>query len=381
MKIHSFQLSRTVVLAFATLISTATGWAQSYEFETLKDAACTPVKSQDNTGTCWSYSTISFLESELIRMGKGNHDLSEMFNACMIYEDKAANFVRRQGKAQFSQGSLGHDVLRVVAKYGVVPQEHYSGLLKNTKTHNHEELEAVLTAMVKTFVASEELSPFWKEAVAGVLDAYLGRVPQEFTYNGKKHTPVRLRDELGIKPEDYVSISSFTHHPFYKSFVLEVADNYSNGSFYNVPLDELVKTVDFAIENGYTLAWDADVSEKGFSSKHGIAIIPEKDWNAMNDEEVKKAFTGPVAEKSVTQEMRQQEFDVLQTTDDHLMHITGKVKDQKGNVYYIVKNSWGEGSGKKGFVYVSLAYLRLKTISVLLHKDGVPKDTRKQLAI
>lgn len=348
---------------------------EGYGFKKIHDVEASPVKSQDNTGTCWSYSTISFLESELIRKGKGMHDLSEMFNARMIYEDKADNFVRRQGKAQFSQGSLGHDVLRVIEKHGMVPQEIYSGLVNGEEKHNHTELENVLTALVTAVNKESQKSSLWRNAVSSVLDVYLGAFPEKFKYQNKEYTPRSFADAMGIKVNEYISISSFNHHPFQSWFVLEVPDNYSNGRFWNVPLDEFIKITDYALSQGVSIAWDADVSEKTFSNSKGIAIWPAKDFTELSEGERSKLFNEPVDEMVVTQEIRQNAFDSQETTDDHLMHLTGKYTDSKGNVWYRVKNSWGEAAGQSGYMYVSLAYFKLKTISILLHKDGVPKDT------
>lgn len=376
--ITHYLLSGLVVFGFSTEILAQ----NNYGFSTTIDLEETPVISQGNTGTCWSYSTTSFIESELIRKGKGRHDLSEMFNARMIYEDKADNYVRRQGKAQFSQGSLGHDVLRVIAKHGVMPNEHYNGLLNDAQVHNHDELERVLSGVVSAILNNDgkPLSPHWKSAFSAILDSYLGKLPERFTYQGKEYTPATLTKELGIEPADYVSISSFSHHPFYQSFILEVPDNYSNGSFWNIPLDEFVKITRYALENGFTLAWDADVSEKGFS-RQGIAILPEIPWSEMLNEEREAAFDSPVKELEVTQKNRQEAFDNQQTTDDHLMHITGMATDSKGNTYFVVKNSWGTNAGIEGYVYVSEAYFRMKSISIIVHKDGVPKDTRKKFGL
>lgn len=348
-----------------------------YTFNHLVDLGATETKDQCNTGTCWSFATLSFVESELLRMGKGNHNLSEMYNVRVTYPAKAENYVRFHGKAQFGAGSLSHDVINVIESHGVVPEEVYNGLNYGVERHNHSELDALLEGMVKQLVEKNRgrMSPNWQEAVGAVLDVYLGEVPETFQYNGETYTPSSLRDELGIKADDYVSISSFTHHPFYETFILEVPDNFSQGSFYNVPMDELVSSVENALSEGYTVAWDADVSEKGFSFRNGMAIAPA--------EGVSKdvLFKEVVDEIEVTQEIRQEQFDSYQTTDDHLMHITGVAEDQDGNKYFITKNSWGTGNSFDGYQYVSMAYFKLKTISVMMHQDAVPKDTRKSLGL
>jgi bleomycin hydrolase len=347
---------------------------EAYKFQSVINLQATPVKSQDNTGTCWSYSGHSFLESELLRMGKGEWDLSEMFHARLIYEDKADNYVRRQGKANFSQGSLAHDVLRMVKKHGLIPQEHYTGLQPDEDAHNHEELEVVLFGIVEAVAKQSNPSLHWRNAVKGVLDAYLGKVPEKFKAKGKDYTPRSFAEMLGVNPDDYVSITSFSHHPFQSWFVLEVADNYSNGSFWNVPLGDLIKVIDHALEKGFTLAWDADVSEPGFVTGKGVALMPAESWSGRGRAEIAKLLDKPVVEMMVTQALRQQEFDTHHTTDDHLMHIVGKAKDERGNFYYVVKNSWGTGSGKDGFMYISVPYMQMKTISVMVHKSGLPAE-------
>ncbi len=333
-----------------------------YEFSHTKDIQCTPVKNQARTGTCWSFATTSFIESELMRMGKGKHDLSEMFVVRNIYKDKAMNYLLRQGKANFSQGSLSHDLMRIMKKGGVVPEKIYSGLQEGDKRHNHSEMEAVLKGFMDGVLKSKNPSAKWKVAFDGILDAYMGDYPESFKYNGKETTPHELAENLGLDADEYVSLTSFTHHPFYKKFILEIPDNYSNGHFYNVPLDELMEAIDAAVSKGYTVAWDGDVSEKGFDARKGIAVLP-------TDEGRKDLFDNPGEELKVDQEIRQSQFENFKTTDDHLMHIVGKAKDQKGNEYYIIKNSWGEISPYKGYLYMSKAYVQMKTVAVMLHQD------------
>lgn len=345
-----------------------------YTFEMVHSVECTPVKSQDNTGTCWSFATASFLESEIMRMGKGKHDLSEMFVVRNIYRDKAKNYVLRQGKANFSQGSLAHDLMYIAKKYGVVPESVYSGKFDAAAKHDHSEMEAMLKGMLDGVLTQKKLSSQWTKAFDCVVDVYLGAVPETFTYNGKSYSPQSFTASLGFNPDDYVNITSYTHHPFYSQFVLEIPDNYSNGSFYNVPIEDLQAIVDNALKNGYSIAWDGDVSEKGFSAKNGIAILP-------TDEKREDLFQNPGEEIKVDQALRQSTFESFSTTDDHLMHLTGMAKDQKGNKYYLIKNSWGEISDYKGFLYMSEAYFQLKTVSVMVHKDAVPKDIAKKIAL
>lgn len=353
---------------------------EAYKFTTITDLEATPVISQGVTGTCWSYSSTSFLESEIIRLTGRKIDLSEMYQVRNTYPVKAENFVMRQGKAQFSEGGLAHDVMNSVSKNGLVPVEAFSGLSTGQEIHNHAEMVAVLEAMLKTYIDNpgRRLSPYWKQVIEGVLDVYIGKNITNFTFEGKQYTPKSFLAMTKIKPEDYVNITSFTQAPFYSEFILNIPDNWSNGSFYNLPLDELMATIDNALEKGFTVELDCDVSEKSFSAKDGVAIIPE---NAENNI---KALQGIYPEKKITQEYRQQEFENYATTDDHLMHITGMLRDQNGTKYYKVKNSWGADENKVaygGYVYFSEAYMRLKAISVTLHKDALPKKTTEKLRL
>lgn len=333
-----------------------------YEFKHDIDLASTPVKNQANTGTCWSFATSSFLESELLRMDKGQHDLSEMYVVRNIYKDKAKNYLLRQGKANFSQGSLSHDLINIVRKGGLVPESVYSGLREGEKAHNHSEMEAGMKGFLDGVLKSKRLSKKWPQALDAILDVYLGDAPTSFEYEGKKYTPSSFAEHLSVDATDYVSLTSFTHHPFGSSFVLEIPDNYSNGSFYNVPLDKLISTIDKALEKGYTVAWDGDVSEKGFDAKKGIAVLPSKPAR-------KDLFDIPGDEVKVTQEARQENFESFSTTDDHLMHLVGTATDQDGHEYYIIKNSWGSISPFKGYLYMSKAYAAMKTVAIMVHKD------------
>jgi len=343
-----------------------------YSFQLDHGVDCTAIKSQGQTGTCWSFATSSFLESELMRMGEQDPDLSEMWIVRNIYKDKARNYVLRQGKANFSQGSLSHDAIAAVKKHGLVPEAAYSGLTENQTIHNHSELAAVLKGMLDGLLKQKRLSNKWMKVIESTLDIYLGEAPEKFEYNSKQYDAKSYAKKSAINPDDYVSITSYTHHPFYESFVLEIPDNYSNGSFYNVPINELLAVVDNAVEKGYSVAWDGDVSEKGFSAKEGMAVLPE-------DEKRKDLYSKPGKEKEVTQEMRQETFESYSTTDDHLMHLAGIAHDQTGTKYYLIKNSWGEISDYKGYLYMSDAYARLKTVAVMVHKDAIPKDIAKKM--
>lgn len=336
----------------------------------------TEAKNQFKTATCWSYATTSFLESEIQRLGKGSHELSEMFNVRMTYPLKAEAFLRCQGKNRFGPGSLSHDVLRIAALHGLVPDSAYSGLEYGTDKHDHFQLDDMLLGMMEKLLSHQgRINPTWKMAFASVLDAYLGEVPESFLYQGKKYTPGSFRDAMGIVPENYVSISSFTHHSLYEPFVLEVPDNYSHGLFFNVTLDDLVTITEFALEKGYTIAWDGDVSEAGFSFKEGIA------FNMPENVSAEERFSKIHKEQAVTAEERQAMFDSGATTDDHLMHIVGTAKDQGGNRFFIIKNSWGKENPFAGLQYMSLSYFRLKTVALLLHRDAIPPAIKGKLGL
>lgn len=337
-----------------------------YQFKDEIKLDCSNIKNQQMTGTCWSFSTTSFLESELLRTGKKPVNLSEMYSVRKTYEDKARNYVLRQGKANFSEGSLAHDVMNTVKFHGMMTEEAYPGLLPGDKALNHGELVSTLKAYLDAVVKTGRPGPHWQEAVSGILDAYMGEVPETFTYQGKTYDARSFAAAMNIKPKEYVHLTSFTHHPFNEHFILEIPDNYSNGMFYNVPLDEMMQAVDNALAGGYSVEWDGDVSEKGFSQSKGIAVLPE------NSRE-KDLFSGPVKEVLPTQELRQMLFENYKTTDDHLMHVMGKAKDQNGTNYYIIKNSWGEMGPYSGYLYMSEAFFRMKTVSVTIHEDALPK--------
>lgn len=369
MKTHFITIA---LLSFAFSVS-----AQKYDFQTVKDIEAEPVISQGNTGTCWSFSSTSFLEAEIIRTTGKKIDLSEMYNVRHTYPKKAWNYLMRQGKAQFGEGGLNHDVINSARLAGIVPQSAYSGIVGSESKYDHSKMVQELETILKKHANPEvKLDPIWKSEVSSILDNYMGKDISEFTFEGKKYTPKSFLEMTKLKLDDYVTITSFTNEPYHKSFVLDIPDNFSNGSFYNLPLDEFVKNIDNALEKGYTLALDADVSEKTFSSKYGIAVIPE------NESDEKTILTEIKTEKKITPEFRQQEFENYNTTDDHLMHIVGKVKDQKGNMYYKVKNSWGNDAkyvGHDGYIYMSVPYLKLKAISVLVDKDALLKNTKKEL--
>jgi bleomycin hydrolase len=355
-----------------------------YTFTIEKEVKYTPVKDQGNTGTCWSFSGLSFLESELARMGKPQIELSEMFVVNRAYLLKGERYLRMTGHNNFGQGGAFHDVLHVLRNYGIAPRTAYSGLIDNREKHNHSELSAMLKNMLDTWLKMPEkqLNPNWKGMFENTVNAYLGEVPDRFSYNYKSYTPKEFSNFLGLNADDYIEITSFTHHPFYTQFPLEVPDNWAADRVYNVPLNEFEQIMDHALRNNFSVAWASDVSESGYSFKEGLAIVPEADMSKMNKEEKAKFFETVQKEKVITQEMRQEGFDRLTTTDDHGMHITGIAKDQNGNKFYMVKNSWGAANNDgEGFFFCSAPYFLYKTTCIMIHKDAVPKDIAKKLKL
>jgi len=367
-----------------------------YTFTVVKKNPITSVKNQNSTGTCWSFSGLGFLESELIRQGKGTYDLSEMYIVRKNYEDKAKKYTRLHGSLNFGPGGSFADVVESIDDYGLVPNSVYTGLNYGSDTHNHNEMDKVLSAYIKGIAESNSLTTAWFNGFSGILDAYLGKTPDTFTYEGKQYTPQSFAKMLGLNQNDYVSITSFTHHPFYTKFAIEVPDNWRWANSYNLPLDELIETIDNAINNGYTVAWASDVSEAGFS-REGIAIVPDENapenigsdqakWLGLSPREKSNALRDKIGkemlkEKTITQEMRQEAFDNFQTTDDHGMQIYGIAKDQNGNKYYMVKNSWGETGPYKGIWYVSEPFVRYKTLSAVVNKKALPASVSKKLGL
>jgi bleomycin hydrolase len=353
------------------------GQTTPYQFTPVTKIQVGDTEDQCSSGTCWSFATISFLEAEIIRKGNKPIDLSEMFNVYYTYQKKADSYVRYQGKQQFGPGGLSHDVIQIVGEFGMVPEVAYTGLTFNEARHNHDGLDNLLESTVSTVLKKNlnSQNQNWRKSVVGILESNLGKVPTSFTYEGKDYTPASFRDAMKIVATDYVSISSFAHHPFYSSFVLEVPDNWAKGSFYNVPLEDLMAITNNALEKGFSIAWDADVSERGFDFGQGLAILP--DASVQKDELFKKV----VPETKVTQALRQEAFDSFATTDDHLMHLTGMAKDQNGQFYYMIKNSWGTSNPYKGYQYVSQAYYQMKTVGIVVHKDAIPVDIRKKLGL
>ncbi len=377
-------IATLLLLWVAIALSAGAQSPEPYEFKPMKMLPATAVKNQQNTGTCWSFAAASLLESELMRMGKGTHDLSEMYTVRCIYRQKCENYVRRLGATQFGQGGLVHDKLNAIQRHGLMPESAYPGRKDPKKPLDHSAFEAALKTACDTFIAQAkhgELTEDWLAQIDRILDEEFGRVPTTFVYQGVQYTPTSFRDFLGIKPEHYVHLTSFTHHPFWTYFVLEVPDNFSNGQYYNVPLNDLMRCLNHALQNGYTVGWDADVSNPGFSAKEGLAIVPDIDWNKATPEQAAAVFKYWEPEKVITQEMRQRAFDRLETQDDHLMHITGILNETQGGLFYAVKNSWGEISERKGYLYASNAYMRLNTISLTMHINALPRDIQQRMGI
>jgi len=355
-----------------------------FVFTKVIDLENTSVKDQGSSGTCWSYSTVSFLESEMARIGKKPVDLAEMFIVRNQYIEKAENYVRMHGGLLYGQGGAAHDVVNLYGKYGMLPQSVYSGLNYGTTRNNFNELEAVLKGFLAPLVGDnvKMLTPVWKTAFTRIVDTYLGEVPEKFTFEGREYTPKSFAEQIvGLKAEDYVELSSFTTSPFYQKTVLLVPDNWSYDQVYNVPMNDLSAIVDHALKNGYSVTWGTDVSDKGFSWKNGVAYVLPVEFDAMTEEQKNNIFAGPQQEGQVSQEERQRQFDNYQTTDDHGMQIIGLYTDQNGREYYKVKNSWGVKNDQNGYLYVTKNFVKLKTTALLLHKDGIPKDIRQKCKI
>lgn len=356
-----------------------------FKFTIIKENGATSVKDQGSSGTCWSYSGNSFLESEMIRMGKQPIDLAEIFTARMSYHDKAKLYVLNNGTGiTWGEGGALHDVINMFRKYGIVPQETYTGLVNGQTRNNFAEMSEVIKEMLNVYAKnpSKKLSANWLDNIDSMLDAYLGKIPETFTYNNKKYTPKTFAKEVvGINPDDYVEISSYKDYPYYKPFVLPVPDNWSHDRVWNVPMEELTTIIDYSIKNGYTVGWATDVSEPYFSYKNGIAYVPNINLNNIDAETKANLFNGPKPDKVITEDMRQDALNNLTTTDDHGMQITGLAKDQTGKEYYIVKNSWGSTNDYKGYLYATKPYVQFKSTAILVHKDGIPKDILKKLKI
>ncbi|MBO6307037.1 MAG: aminopeptidase [Paludibacteraceae bacterium] len=373
---------------------TTEGW----HFTTVDSVAITPVKDQHRSGTCWAFSTLGFLESEVLRMRGTEVDFAEMYVVSKTMMDRATYCVRMYNEPHFAAGGSAYDVIYCMKHYGLVPQSVMPGIRYGSTPADtlpvHTELDKVAAGYLNALTGLKKLTPVWREGLQAIYDTYLGRCPKEFLYEGQMYTPQSYVESLGLDADDYVSLTSYTHHPFYQTFALEVPDNWRMDQMYNLPIDELMRVIDNAIANGYTMAWGADVSETGFTRK-GIGVMPDDDkgadltgsdmakWLGMTADKKKEELTKkPLPEKEITQEMRQQAYDNWETTDDHGMQIFGTAKDQNGKRYYMVKNSWGTvRSDYKGIWYISEAFMKYKTNDILVHKNAIPDDIRKKLGI
>ena len=394
MNIKSFTISLAAALLAMPIFAQETPKAPEYEFTTVKENPITSIKNQYRSGTCWCFSALSFVESEILRTKGYELDLSEMFVVGKSYRDRAVKYVRLDGHLNFAAGSSFGDVLHVINDYGIVPQDAMPGFNYGTELPEHNELDAVLKGYVDAVKKNpnRKLSTAWLRGFDGIVEAYFGEYPETFTVDGAEYTPESFREHIGFNYDDYVNITSFTHHPFYEPFVIEVCDNWRWDSAYNLPMDEMMEVMYNAIDKGYTIAWGSDVSEKGFT-RDGLAVMPveEKKAAAGSDQE---RWVGKAAEAekeevkavlpqemTITQEMRQDGYDRKTTTDDHGMHIYGVAKDQNGTKYFMVKNSWGETGKYKGIWYASDSFVRYKTLNIVVHKDALPKHIAKKLGI
>lgn len=390
---------RPFVLATALFVGSIAGFAQdnlvnalkvnasdnskaSFKFTDVINLEKTSVKNQGSSGTCWSYAANSFIESEMVRMGKKPVEISQIYSARNTYIEKGRMYVRMHGAVTLGDGGALHDVMNMYKKYGAVPQSVYTGLNYGTDKNKFGEMGALTQGLLEAVVKNPngQLTPNWETAYTAVIDSYLGQVPKSFDYNGKKYTPESFAKEvIGINPDDYVEISSFQEYPYYTKNVLLVPDNWSFDQVYNVKLNELTDIIDNGLKNGYSVAWAGDVSEKTFSWKNGVAFVSDKKFDDMTAEEKADLFNGPKKEQVTTAEMRQQAFDNYTTTDDHGMHIVGISKDQNGKEYYIVKNSWGESNDYKGYLYMTKEFVKYKTTAIMVHKGAIPSSIATKL--
>ena len=394
MNIKNFTISLAAALLAMPIFAQEAPKAPEYEFTTVKENPITSIKNQYRSGTCWCFSALSFVESEILRTKGYELDLSEMFVVGKSYRDRAVKYVRLDGHLNFAAGSSFGDVLHVINDYGIVAQDAMPGFNYGTELPEHNELDAVLKGYVDAVKKNpnRKLSTAWLRGFDGIVEAYFGEYPETFTVDGAEYTPESFREHIGFNYDDYVNITSFTHHPFYEPFVIEVCDNWRWDSAYNLPMDEMMEVMYNAIDKGYTIAWGSDVSEKGFT-RDGLAVMPveEKKAAAGSDQE---RWVGKAAETekeevkaslpqemTITQEMRQDGYDRKTTTDDHGMHIYGVAKDQNGTKYFMVKNSWGETGKYKGVWYASDSFVRYKTMNIVVHKDALPKHIAKKLGI
>lgn len=368
---------------------------QGYQFTHKIEIPTTPVKDQASSGTCWSYATTSFIETEIIRLGKGEHDISEMFFVRYAYPQKALKYMRYQGLANFSEGGQAHDVFNIIKEYGLVPEEVYTGLNYGYDYHKHGEMVDVMTGILKNGIENKNaFTGKCLDIIDASLDIYLGEIPEKFTYKEVEYTPISFAKEIGVNPNDYIELTSYSAYPFYEKIDLEVPDNWSHDTYYNIPLDAMMQIINNAFKNGLSVNWDGDVSEAGFSHSNGVAIVPERDpqemaeserlkWESMTDEEQVEMlydFSEPRKEMVIDQKIRQKSFDNFKTTDDHLMHLIGTATDQNNTLYYITKNSWADDSNKwGGKLYMSESFIKLKTIAIQVHKNAIPEEIKSKI--
>lgn len=393
-------MKKTLMMAVLMMLGTtlfAQDANEGFQFTVVKENPITSTKNQNRSGTCWAYSSLGFFEAELLRMGKGEWNFSEMYLAHKTYEDRAKATVRLHGDMDFSQGGSFYDCVYCMKHYGMIPETAMPapGTLYGDTLPNFGEFFGILQPMVNAVAKGEQkkLSPIWFKPINATIDAYLGECPTEFTHNGKTYTPQSYMASTGLNMDDYVSLTSYSHHPFYEQFILEIQDNWRWGLSYNLPLNEFMEVMESAVKNGYTFAWGADVSENGFS-REGIAVCPDlqkvketsgsdyERWFGPSGANNRTAYTArPMPELTITQEMRQEAYDNWETTDDHGMLVYGIAKDQNGKEYFMVKNSWGTDYKYKGVWYASKAYVAYKTMNILIHKNALPKEIAKKLGI
>ena len=386
------------IISLVLIVSYIGGFAQKdttgFVFTTIKENKITSVKNQNRSSTCWAYSALGFLEAELLRLNKGDHDFSEMFVVYHTMLDRAVNYVRLHGDASFSPGGSFYDVLYCWRHYGIVPDKAMpAGVMYGDTLANHSDLDAAAKAYVDVIAKStaSKISPLWRRPLEAIYETYLGKLPQEFTYKGKKYTPRSFADSFGLNMDDYISLTSYSHHPFYEAFAIEIQDNWRGAKSYNLPIDELMQVMRNAVNTGYTIAWGSDVSEEGFT-RNGIAVMPDvkkgaeltgsdmAHWLGLSKADRRAELTSrPLPEMTVTQQMRQEAYDNWETTDDHGMLIYGLAKDQNGKQYFMVKNSWGLSGKYKGFWYASEAFVAYKTMNIVVHKNAIPKEILKKL--
>ncbi len=336
------------------------------DFEIIKQCKTSKIKNQQRAGTCWSYAALSFIESEMLRTTNTEFDLSEIYIVRYAYISKAKYYVQLHGIGNFSQGGQAHDVTNEIVNYGLMTEEAYSGLVGNNKMHDHSKLEKDLKEYLDSIIKLDEIPKDWLDVYTKKLDEYLGIIPDYFDYKSNTHTPKDFQNSvLNFNTDDYVELTSYSHHDYYKSFDLEVPDNWSHDYYYNLPIDEFMQVIDNAINNDFSICWDGDVSEENFNHKEGKSELKKGDIKEIK--------------KQGIQEYRQETFNNQTTTDDHLMHLTGIAENKKGEKYYIIKNSWGDSNDFGGYLYMSENFVKLKTVAIMIHKDAIPVEIRDKM--